>query len=350
MAIKPRTVLTVIGARPQFIKAAVVSPVLRQSAREVLVHTGQHYDAALSGNFFHELKMPKPDYELAVGSASHAVQTARMLLALEPVMSREHPDVVVVYGDTNSTLAGALTAAQKGIPVAHVEAGLRSFNRAMPEEINRVMTDHLAARLYCPTPSAVANLAREGITRGVRLTGDVMDVAVRMMVRDADVPGRYQVRPGGYAVATVHRQENTDDRTRLAAILQGLGSLPWPVLLPLHPRTRRRMAEWGLAAGDAVRLLDPLGYGDMLSLAGAAGAVLTDSGGLQREACALGVPTYVLRDETEWVELVQEGRAVLVGAQAERIRSAVTAGTARPRVESLDRDPVGLMVADLVQE
>lgn len=345
-----RKVLTVVGARPQFIKAAVVSPVLRQVVEEVLVHTGQHYDRMMSQVFFQELPIPAPDYELGVGSGSHGIATGRMLAALDPIISREMPSLVVVYGDTNSTLAGALAAAKQGVPVAHVEAGLRSFNRAMPEEINRVLTDHLATRLYCPTPRAVKNLTQEGIVQGVVLTGDVMDVAVGRMALDPRAPERFQLARGQYAVATVHRQENADNRERLAGILRGLANLPWPVLLPLHPRTRERIERFSLKEwlGPKIRAVDPLGYHDMLSLVAAAAAVLTDSGGLQREAAALAVPTYVLRQETEWTELVEEGRCVLVGQDPDRIARAVLAKESRPRAGSVMGDPVGRIVSDIV--
>lgn len=346
-------VVTVVGARPQFIKAAVVSPALRQQGDEVLVHTGQHYDRLLSEIFFEELQIPLPDYDLGIGSDSHGIQTGKMLERLDPILSRERPDVVMVYGDTNSTLAGALAAAKLAIPVAHVEAGLRSFNRAMPEEINRVLTDHVASRLYCPTSESVANLSREGIRDGVILTGDVMDVAVRRASPDPDILERLLVQPGQYLVATVHRQENTDMPTRLKNILQALGSMPWTVVLVLHPRTGKRIREYGfqsLLSAPSIRTVEPLGYRSMIALTRLARAVLTDSGGLQREASALGVPTYILREETEWMELVQQGRSVLVGSDPDRIIQAVIHGAAVPLVDSGDTDPVSRIVEDLVDQ
>ncbi len=344
----PVKVVTVVGARPQFIKAAAVTPRLRQRAREVLVHTGQHYDRALSDVFFEELRLPAPDVHLGVGSGSHGVQTGEMLARLDPLLTAERPDWVLVYGDTNSTLAGALAAAKLGIPVAHVEAGLRSFNRAMPEEVNRVLTDHVASRLYCPTPYAAAQLAREGITAGVRVTGDVMDETVHLVGDQPSLLGTLGLEDGGYVLATVHRQENTEDPARLGGILEGLARLGRPVALPLHPRTRERLARFQLAPPPAVRVLDPLGYAASLTLIRHAWAVCTDSGGVQREACALGVPCYVLREETEWVDLVESGQAVLVGADAARLAAAVAAGTARPRPRTTVPDASRRIVEDLL--
>lgn len=341
-------VLTVVGARPQFIKAALVSPRLRQVAQEVLVHTGQHYDYELSELFFAELALPQPDHLLGVGSAPASVQTAAILERLYPVLVQERPDAVVVYGDTNSTLAGALAAAQAGIPLAHVEAGLRSYDRSMPEEINRVLTDHLAQALYCPTPAAVENLRREGIADGVVLTGDVMEAALARAHPSPELLRPHGIEPGSYFLATVHRQANADSPERLRGILAGLGRLPAPVLLPLHPRTRERIARFGLDVPPNIQLLPPQGYRAMISLERYARAVLTDSGGVQREAAWLGVPVYVLRERTEWTELVESGQAVLVGTDPERILTAVEEGWARPQVNAGRPDPVEAIVADLV--
>jgi len=346
-------IVTVVGARPQFIKAWAVSPILRQEAEEILVHTGQHYDQLLSGQFFEELHLPRPDYELGVGPGSPPEQMGRMLTGLSEVLAHEKPDGVLVYGDTNSTLAGALAAATLDIPVAHVEAGLRSYNRAMPEETNRVLTDHVATRLYCPTPQAVTNLAREGIQIGVLLTGDVMAAALRQMPVSHDVLHRWSLRPQGYYVATIHRKENTDDRERLANLLRGLASLDHPVIWPLHPRTEQRILAFGLdrLLVPPIRVVPPLGYREMISLVAEAQAVLTDSGGLQREAAYLGVPGYVLREETEWVELVETGQTVLVGTDPDRLRSAVASRLAKAGIAaSGPEDPVGLIVADLITE
>lgn len=342
-------VLTVVGARPQFIKAAAVSPRLRRVADEVLVHTGQHYDVTLSQVFFDELGLPAPDVWLDVGSGSHGVQTGRMLALLDPVLEQERPDWVLVYGDTNSTLAGALAAAKMHIPVAHVEAGLRSYNRAMPEEINRVLTDHVADRLYCPAPFAADNLAREGIRRGVRVTGDVMDDAVRHVALDPEVLRDFHLTRGGYYLATVHRQENTERRERLADILDAFLRLDGPVVLPLHPRTRDRVARFGLEGRlAALSVLPPQGYRASLTLIDGARAVLTDSGGVQREAAALGVPCYVLREETEWIDLVQSGQAVLVGTEPARVVEAVRRQEARGRARELRGSPADQVVADLL--
>ncbi|MBC8529571.1 UDP-N-acetylglucosamine 2-epimerase (non-hydrolyzing) [Christensenellaceae bacterium NSJ-44] len=318
-------ILTIVGARPQFIKAAPVSRALRKAHREVLVHTGQHYDANMSDIFFEELHIPKPDYNLGIGGGSHGQMTGRMLEAIEQVMLKEKPDVALVYGDTNSTLAGALAAGKLLIPVLHVEAGLRSFNRAMPEEQNRVLTDHIAALLSCPTQTAVENLHAEGVTQGVRNTGDVMLDAVRYNAQLAQEAkplhktlAQLRVLRGksaalledkGYYLATIHRQENTDAPDKLLTIVEALNELNHPVIWPVHPRVRERKEMARL--GDHIRLVEPVGYLDMLMLTGHARMVLTDSGGLQKEALFLGTPCTTLRDETEWVETLEGGWNVL---------------------------------------
>jgi len=319
------TALTVVGARPQFIKAAPLSRALRRRLREVLVHTGQHYDRAMSQAFFEELHIPPPDRHLGVGSGSHARMTGAMLERLEAVMLEVKPDVVVVLGDTNSTLAGALAAAKLQIPVAHVEAGLRSFDARMPEELNRRLTDHVSELLFCPTPVAVRNLRREGITRGVHLVGDVTrDAIAQNLLRarrlDVATPPR-----GSFYLATLHRPENSDDPRRLRAILGALGALDRPVLLPLHPRTRERLRRFGLAAHGSLRLRPPLSYLEMLRMLRNAAAVLTDSGGVQKEAFVLGTPCITLRETTEWTETLAGGRNRLVGADPRKIAAAVRA-------------------------
>lgn len=308
-----RSVFTVVGARPQFIKAAPVSHALvRAGVREILVHTGQHFDALMSDVFFDELAIPKPAYNLEVNSLGHGAMTGRMLEKLEGAMLSEKPDIVLIYGDTNSTVAGALAAAKLHIPVAHVEAGLRSFNRRMPEEINRVMADHVSTLLFCPTSTAVANLAREGVTQGVHAVGDVMyDTTLAAIERSAcrsDVLERLQVTPGAYAVSTIHRAENTDDKARFARVMAWLtkAAADMPVVMPVHPRTRKIMAARGVEPAN-VRLIDPLGYLDMTRLVHHAAHVFTDSGGLQKEAYFHRVPCVTLRDETEWVETVEAG-------------------------------------------
>lgn len=315
-------ILSIVGARPQFIKAAPVSLVLRQRHREVLVHTGQHYDNDMSAIFFEELGLPEPDVNLGIGSGSHGQQTGKMLAAIEEVLLAETPDWVLVYGDTNSTLAGALAAVKLHVPVAHVEAGLRSFNRAMPEEHNRVLTDHCADLLCCPTQTAVDLLAREGITRGVHLVGDVMVDALRSHAAIArnrsSILHSLGLAHRGYLLATVHRPYNTDVPENLRAILAAFADIyratGQPVVLPLHPRTRRIADEMDLHLPTGVRPIDPVGYIDMLALEQSAQLILTDSGGIQKEAYCLAVPCITLRPETEWIETVEAGWNVLTHA------------------------------------
>lgn len=319
-------VLTVVGARPQFIKASAVSPHLRISHREWLLHTGQHYDDDMSAGFFRELDIPAPEECLHIGSGTHGDQTGRMLVGIEAAVLRERPDMVLVYGDTNSTLAGALAAAKLGVPVAHVEAGLRSRNRTMPEEINRVVADALSNLLFCPSEAAVDNLTGEGIRRGVHLVGDVMSDVLRKwlpLVREhSRVLARFELREKGFSLATIHRAENTDDTTRLAQLVDALGRLDEVVILPLHPRTRKALTQMNACVSPSVRLVEPLGYADMLQLEQGARLILTDSGGVQKEAYWLGVPCVTLREETEWVETVDAGWNVLVGADIDNIVAA----------------------------
>lgn len=318
-------IVSIVGARPQFIKCAPVSRELRRVHEEILVHTGQHYDHGMSEVFFEELAIPKPDYNLGIGSGTHGRQTGAMLGAIEDVLQKEEPDVVLVYGDTNSTLAGALAAAKLHIPVAHVEAGLRSFDRRMPEEVNRVLTDHASDLLFCPTETAVRNLATEGITEGVFLVGDVMCDAMEYNRAIAEERSRVLeevgVQPGGYLVVTVHRPSNTDSRENMAAIFGALGEAERPVVFPVHPRTRKYLGEYGLLERmpENVQVVEPLGYLDMLRLMAHAEKILTDSGGVQKEAYMLGVPCITLRENTEWVETVEAGWNVLVGAERKSI-------------------------------
>ncbi|WP_293224581.1 non-hydrolyzing UDP-N-acetylglucosamine 2-epimerase [Ottowia sp.] len=313
-----RKILTVLGARPQFIKASVVSHAIAQTdgLSEVLVHTGQHFDANMSDVFFVELGMAKPDYFLDIHGGSHGAMTGRMLTEVERVLLQERPDAVLVYGDTNSTLAGALAAVKLQIPVAHVEAGLRSFNMAMPEEVNRILADRIAHWLFTPTDTAANNLAREGVApEQVIPVGDVMlDVALHHGQRVQECGGalgRLALRPKAYVLATIHRAENTDHPERLAAIVDALAATArqLPVVWPLHPRTRVMLAAAGLldALACKVRLIDPVGYLDMVQLEKFAALVATDSGGVQKEAFFHRVPCVTLRDETEWVELVGAG-------------------------------------------
>ncbi|PZS12832.1 MAG: UDP-N-acetylglucosamine 2-epimerase (non-hydrolyzing) [Solirubrobacterales bacterium] len=313
-------ILTVIGNRPQFIKAAAVSPRLREVHEELLVHTGQHFDDTLSAVFFDELGLPAPDRELGIALGSNASQTARMLAALEPILAQAAPDAVLVYGDTNSTLAGALSGAQAGVPVAHVEAGMRSYDRSMPEELNRVLTDHASALLLCPSQAAVENLRREAVGGQVELVGDVM-VDVALAVAPAararfDLVSARGLAPGEYVLATAHRAGNVDDPARLRLLVKLLEGIPVPLLLALHPRTEARLRDAGLL--DRLRraehtiLTPPLGYIELTALLTNARAVLTDSGGLQKEAYLAGVPCVTLRSSTEWGETVTHGWNVLV--------------------------------------
>ena len=306
-----------IGNRPQFVKAAAVSRRLRERVDEEIVHTGQHYDDELSRIFFEELGVPAPSRELHAGGGTNTAQTARILAGLEPVLEELRPSLVLVYGDTNTTLAGALAAAQAGIPTGHVEAGMRSFDRAMPEELNRVLTDHASELLLCSTETAVGNLEREGAAGEAHLVGDVM-ADVSLAFRDiaderSTILDDLGVEPGGYLVVTAHRAGNVDDRDRLTRLAGLVAALPGPVVFPVHPRTRARLEAAGLEdqLGD-VRLTPPLGYLDFLKLARHARAILTDSGGVQKEAYLHGVPCVTLRDTTEWVETVDAGWNVLV--------------------------------------
>jgi UDP-N-acetylglucosamine 2-epimerase len=324
-------VLTVVGARPQFIKAWPVARALEAAGvHEVLVHTGQHYDDRMSRVFFEEMGIRRPDRNLEVGSGPHGEQTGRMLIALEQVMLEERPDWILVYGDTNTTLAAAIAACKLQLPIAHVEAGLRSFNRSMPEEHNRVLTDHCSTLLFCPTLTAVEHLAREGITSGVRLVGDVMFDAVLhfgALARErSNVLQASGVESGGYYLATIHRPYNTDDPERLAALLSALDRLDAPVVFPIHPRTRARLsASHDATAWRRVRLVEPVGYLDMLQLEQGARGVLTDSGGVQKEAYFFSVPCFTLRPETEWVETVQSGWNTLLSGDPAQIPERVAA-------------------------
>jgi UDP-GlcNAc3NAcA epimerase len=325
-------VLTVVGNRPQFIKAAAVSAPLREAHQEILVHTGQHFDAELSDVFFSELELPAPEFQLGIARGSNTSQTARMLSELEPVLDEIAPDAVLVYGDTNSTLAGALAGAQAGLPVAHVEAGMRSFDRSMPEELNRVLADHMSTLLLCSSDTAVENLRREHAAGAVELVGDVMvDVALAVQPRArerVDLVAARGLRPGQYLLVTAHRAGNVDDPARLRQLVELLLALPEQVVLPLHPRTRDRLAAADLLstlqAGDGLVLTPPLGYFELTALLCQARAVLTDSGGLQKEAYLAGVPCVTLRANTEWSETVEQGWNVLVDLDRDAVLAALT--------------------------
>jgi UDP-GlcNAc3NAcA epimerase len=322
------TALTVVGNRPQYIKCAVVSRCLREVLHEVLLDTGQHYDHGLAGIFFEELDLPEPDICLGVGSGSHAEQTALMLTGIEAALRETAPELVLVYGDTNSTLAGALAAAKLDLPVAHVEAGLRSYDRGMPEEINRVLTDRVSELLFCPTESAVENLRREGMTAGVSMVGDVMfDLAQRALDegREAAVLERFGLTRGAYVCATCHRPANADDPQRLGAIVAALSARDEPVIFPIHPRTRLSLERFGLAGGlgGNVTLVEPVGYLESQALIRNARVLATDSGGMQKEAYFFGVPCVTMRDNSEWVETLRSGWNVLVGADRHALAAAL---------------------------
>jgi UDP-GlcNAc3NAcA epimerase len=342
-------IATIVGARPQFIKAGPVSHAIAAHNRaadtdevidEVLIHTGQHYDYEMSGVFFETLGLATPKYNLGVGSASHGIQLARMLEGLEVVLKEESPELVLVYGDTNSTLAGALMADRLNIPIAHVEAGLRSFNRQMAEESNRIIADRLSALLFAPTETAIQNLRREGISEGVYQVGDVMQEAAifhgQIAESESTILEELSLAREKFALITLHRAENTDDALRLRSILDGLADVSrlQMVVWPVHPRTRKQLSS---AAGqdfllDRLRLMDPVSYRDMLMLVKSASVVLTDSGGVQKEAMWFGVPCVTLRDETEWVETVEAGRNELAGCRREKILAAFEAALLKARV------------------
>jgi UDP-N-acetylglucosamine 2-epimerase len=313
-------IASIVGARPQFIKCAPVSRILRRHHEEILIHTGQHYDPEMSEVFFNELRIPEPDYNLGVGSGSHGKQTGLMLERIETVLIEEEPNIVLVFGDTNSTLAGALAAVKLQIPVAHVEAGLRSYDRRMPEEINRVVADHLASYLFCPTETSVANLQDEGIVEGVHLTGDVMVDVLReylhVIKERSSILEQLSIASKGYLVATVHRSANTDIEQNLRSIVEAFGDIKETVVFPAHPRTIKYLKHYGLheTLTENILLIDPVPYSDMLNLMANARMILTDSGGIQKEAYILRVPCLTLRENTEWVETLEDGWNILVGA------------------------------------
>lgn len=332
------TLLSILGARPQFIKIAPLIKALythnlkhrTPKIKHILVHTGQHYDYEMSKVFFKELKIPEPDYNLGVNRGNHGYQVGNMLVRLEKVLLKEKPDWVLVYGDTNSTLAGALAAAKLHIPVGHIEAGLRSFNRKMPEEINRVLTDHISNRLFCPTKTAVKNLKNEGITKGVYLVGDVMYDAIlaniKLAKKKSNVLKNLNLKPKAYYLVTVHRAENTDNKDRLMSILKALHGVRLPVIFPVHPRTRDAITQCNDSTTKQysnILFIKPVSYLDMLMLEKNAKKILTDSGGIQKEAYFLTVPCITLRDETEWVETLDDGWNILAGCDKNRILRAI---------------------------
>ncbi|MCJ7690780.1 MAG: UDP-N-acetylglucosamine 2-epimerase (non-hydrolyzing) [Clostridiaceae bacterium] len=320
-------ILTVIGARPQFIKAAAVSNVLRKEHQEILVHTGQHSDDNMSKIFFDELEIPKPDYNLDIGSGNHGHQTGSMLIKLEELYLKEKPDLVLVYGDTNSTLAGALCASKLLIPVAHVEAGLRSFNMNMPEEQNRILTDHLSKFLFIPTLSAQNNLQHEGITKGVYNIGDVMYDGIlhfkEIANKKSSIISKLKLNDKEFFLCTIHRAENTNSIERLGSIISALNDSGEKCILPLHPRTKSYIKDYGLKFSDNIEIIEPLGYLDMIQLEMHCKKIITDSGGVQKEAFFMGKPCITLRDETEWIETVENGWNIIVGTNKEKIIDAI---------------------------
>lgn len=339
-------VITIIGARPQFIKASVVSRAFKHCCEdivEVLVHTGQHYDDNISKVFFDELGISKPDYNLGVGGGSHGQNTGRMIEKIEDLLLVEKPDWVLVYGDTDSTLAGALAAVKLQIPVAHVEAGLRSFNRRMPEEINRILTDHIATLLFAPTDLAVNNLLNEGVDRSkIHQVGDVMFDAALAFSEKAEQQSHIletlALDPKAYVLATIHRQENTDDKRRLSSIIRGLASSSVPVILPLHPRTKKQLQLFNIKVETPIRIIDPVGYLDMTMLEKNARLIATDSGGSQKEAYFYQVPCVTLREETKWVELVEQGVNLLAGYDENAIAKSITASFSHRWMEGMYGD------------
>ncbi|MFZ4694316.1 MAG: non-hydrolyzing UDP-N-acetylglucosamine 2-epimerase [Verrucomicrobiia bacterium] len=319
-----RRFLTVLGTRPEIVKFSPLLPLLDRSFLHRIVHTGQHYDENMDRVFFRELRLRAPDHFLEVGSGAQGAQTARMLERLEPIVMRFRPDFVVVLGDTNSTLAGALVAAKLNVPIAHVEAGCRSFNRAMPEELNRILVDHVSELLFAPDAEAVRHLRAEGIARRkMHLVGNTGLDAVRRTMRLAGSVrlNRFKVAPGAYALATLHRAENTDDPARCARLLGAIGriSKKLPVLFPVHPRTRGVLKRHGICIAEGIRVLEPLGNLDFVALMKQARFILSDSGGIQEEAAVVNTPCLILREETEWTRLVDAGKNFLVGTSPEKI-------------------------------
>lgn len=336
-----KKIVTIVGARPQFIKAAVLSRLIRQNEwsqnfKEIIIHTGQHYDSNMSDIFFEEMDIPKPDYNLNIGSGTHGRMTGEMLIKIEDVLVSAKPDIVLVYGDTNSTLAGALAAAKLNIPIAHVEAGLRSFWKVMPEEQNRILTDHLSKWLFCPTNAACENLKKEGITEGVSLTGDIMydasmfykkRIAGNELYSKARIADRLRISEAilnkGFFLLTIHRAENTDSKEALLSIIEAINECKMEAIFPIHPRTKKILENFGVSFGKHVHLVSPIGYLDMLALEMNSNFIVTDSGGVQKEAYFVKKPCITLRDQTEWVETVDIKWNQLVGTNKERILNAI---------------------------
>lgn len=320
-------ILTIVGARPQFIKAAIISNLIREKHKEILVHTGQHYDDNMSKVFFQQLRLPKPDYNLRIGSRNHGEQTGKMLIELEKIYLKENPHLVLVYGDTNSTLAGALSASKLLIPVAHIEAGLRSFNINMAEEQNRVITDHISTLLFVPTSTAENNLYAERINAGVYNVGDVMFDAIlyfkRLLNQRTSILNKISVRSGEYILTTIHRAENTNSINRLKNIIEALNESGEKIVLPLHPRTKKYIERYNLQFNDNINLIEPVGYFDMIDLEMNSKRIITDSGGVQKEAFFMKKPCITIRNETEWIETVENGWNTIAGTEKENILKAI---------------------------
>ncbi|MFW5879258.1 MAG: non-hydrolyzing UDP-N-acetylglucosamine 2-epimerase [bacterium] len=330
-------IASIIGVRPQFVKVSVVSQKLRQHHEEILIHTGQHYDYQMNKIFFDQLGLPEPEFHLNIGSGSHGKQTGEMLSKIEDVLLKEKPDLVLTYGDTNSTLAGALAASKLHIKTAHVESGLRSFDRTMPEEINRILTDHCSDILFSPTPNAVENLKKEGTTKNVYLTGDVMVDSLlfnkEIAEKESHVHEDLNLESGQYLVATIHRASNTDDKNNLTNIVNALSEIDENIIFPLHPRTEKFLKQYGLydILKESVVLTPPMGFFDFIKLMNNARMILTDSGGIQKESYVLKVPCVTLRDNTEWIETIEDGWNVLVGA--DRLKIVEMVNEFRPALE-----------------
>lgn len=327
-----KKIISIIGARPQFIKAAPLSKELRKYFKEVLIHTGQHFDYKMSDIFFKGLDLPEPDYNLGINSLSHGKMTGAMLGEIEDILIRENPEAVIIYGDTNSTLAGSLAAVKLQIPIAHIEAGLRSYNRKMPEEINRVLSDQISKWLFVPSLVAKNNLEREGVREGIYIVGDIMYDAVLHNINKAlsysNILLNLNLEKNNYLVATIHRQENTDDETRLKKIIEIFSLVDKKIIIPLHPRTKKKIEDFHLNFSDNVIVIDPLGYLDMLNIMQNAYVIITDSGGIQKEAYYLNAPCITLRDESEWVETVDVGWNFIVGVNQDKFISAYSSCTA----------------------
>jgi UDP-GlcNAc3NAcA epimerase len=320
-------ILSIVGARPQFIKAALISRELRKNFKEILVHTGQHFDHEMSEIFFKELNIPKPEYNLGIHGHSNSEQIGLMMIELEKVLNKEKPNLVLVYGDTDSTLAGALTASKLKIPIAHVEAGMRSFDRSMPEEINRIVTDHISSILFCPNINAINLLKKEGIKKNVHDLGDVMYDLMNECLKNEKMKiqklSKLKLSPKGYLLATVHRAGNTDNEIKLKTIFEALSESNETIVIPIHPRTKKAIATYGITLGNNIKIIEPVNYYEMLFLEKNAKKILTDSGGIQKEAYWLGIPCITLRENTEWTETVEDNWNILVGSDKLQILNSI---------------------------